>query len=292
MIEDYGGYPPVSAKATGVVLNPWYEFPSHVTQTSADSPSAPDDQHQITPSCRIDLEEQNLRLLFHNDAVVFVFTGAALEPRQLVNPIRYFLTYQTFINYNLISPVTIPLDTNMFDKVDHIPFKVERITRVEIERQHGDEIVKGFYHTGTEEQIEITADSIAQYLRIINPTIYYSIAFYLIGCENPRYFLIEFYKAVEAIKNGFGSENSFLASLRPYGVTKQGLKDFTKVCNDMRLAPLDIGRHAPMPNAPLYSVELRNLLVETRSRDVFESSTMFCRQVINAYTACLSQQAA
>jgi hypothetical protein len=291
-MEDYRGYPPISAKATGVIMNPWYELSDRVTLISTGSASTSDEQLQITPSCRVDLEERNLTLMFHNDAVIFVFTGTSLAPRHLVNPIRYFLTYQTFINYNLISPVVVPLDIHTFDEVDRIQFKVERITRVETERQEGDKLIKGFYHTGIEDQLEITAESIGQYLRVLNPTLYYSIAFYLIGCENPRYFLIEFYKAVEAIRNVFGTENGFLKSLRPYGVTKPKFKDFTKVCNDIRLAPLDIGRHAPMPDAPLYAVDLKNLLIETRSRDVFESSTIFCRQVIDAYVAFLIQQAA
>jgi hypothetical protein len=114
----------------------------------------------------------------------------------------------------------------------------------------------------------------------------------LIGCDNPRYFLIEFYKAVEVVTKVFGGEDEFLKSLKPYGVAKSKFKKFGKVCNDMRLAPLNIGRHAPMPGAPLYSVDLRNLLVDPRSRDACESSTVFCRHVIDAYIAFLIQQAA
>ena len=231
-------------------------------------------------------------LFFQNDEIVFVFTGDSLAPRYLVNPIRYFLTYQTFINYNLIGPATHLLDNSAFDEVDRIRFKVERIVRVETERQKRDRAIKRFYHTGKDEWLEIAVGSIAQYLRILNPTLYYALAFYLIGCDNPRYFLIEFYKAVEVIRLVFGSENEFLNSLRPHGVEKRKFKEFGKVCDDMRLAPLDIGRHAPMPGAPLYSVDLRNLLVEPRSREVLESSTVLCRQVIDAYMAFLIQQAA
>jgi len=35
------------------------------------------------------------------------------------------------------------------------------------------------------------------FIRVLNPTLYYAMAFYLVGCENRRYFLVEFYKAVE-----------------------------------------------------------------------------------------------
>jgi hypothetical protein len=292
MIKYQGGGPPVSIKATRTILNPWYKLPAHITVFGSDLPSASDERLEITPPCRVELEEQGLRLLFRNDEVVFVFTGGSLAPRYLINPILYFLTYQTFINYNLIGPVTNPIDASAFHEIERITFKVERIIRVEAERQDGGKVNKGFYHTGKDESLEIAAGSIAQYLRILNPTLYYSLSFYLIGCDNPRYFLIEFYKAVEVITNEFGSKDEFLKSLKSYGVTKRKFKDFGEVCNDMRLTPLDIGRHAPMPGAPLYSVDLRNLLVEPRSRDVLESSTVFCRKVIDAYMVFLIQRAA
>jgi len=292
MTEHHGGGHPISIKATGTILNPWYELPAHVTVVGVGSASVCSKGREITSPCRVELEELDLRLFFQNDEVVFVFTGDSLTPRYLVNPIRYFLTYQTFINYNLIGPATNRLDDSTFDEVDRIQFKVERIIRVETERQEGDKVIKRFYNTGKDEWLEIAVDSITQYLRVLDPTLYYALAVYLIGCDNPRYFLIEFYKAVEVITNLFGSDREFLKSLNPYGVTKSKFKEFGKVCNDMRLAPLDIGRHAPMPGAPLYSVDLRNLLVEPRSWEVLESSTVFCRQVIDAYMAFLIQQAA
>ena len=196
------------------------------------------------------------------------------------------------LNYNLFGPFLKPLDENALEEVDTIRFKVERIVRVEIERQEGEKIVRGFYQDGQEEWLEIPSDDLIQYLSVLNPALYYAVAFYLIGCENPRYFLVEFYKAVESVKHAFGNKKDFLQSLRPYGVMRKRYKEFTKVCNDMRLAPLDIGRHAPEPNAPLYTVDLRNLLVEPRSSEVFESATTFCRQVIDVYIEFLVHCAA
>jgi hypothetical protein len=102
--------------------------------------------------------------------------------------------------------------------------------------------------------------------------------------------LVEFYKAVESIRHTFDSESDFLQLLRPYGVTKGSYKRFTKECNDMLSAPLDIGRHAPKPDAPVYTVDLRNLLVDdTRSFKVFESATVLCRKVIDAYIEFLTK---
>jgi hypothetical protein len=290
MIEDRGGGPPISIKATRTIFNPWYTLPAHVTVIGPDAVSKRNDGLEITSPCRIELREHKLRLFFQNNEVIFVFTDNSLASRYLVNPIRDFLIYQTFINYNAIGPAINLSDESTFKEVDRIQFKVERIIRVELERQEGDKVIKGFYHTGHQDEfLEIVVDNIAQYLRVLNPALYYAQAFYLIGCDNPRYFLIEFYKAVESVSNVFKGEDDFLKSLKPYGVMKGKFKEFAKVCNDMRLAPLDIGRHAPMPNAQLYSVDLRDLLIEPRSREVLELSTVFCRQVIDAYRAYLTQ---
>jgi len=220
--------------------------------------------------------------------MAFFFTDRTLAPRYLVNPIRYFVTYRTFINYNLIGFVSDRPALGTIDEPDRVRFRVERIVTVESSDASGQWV----HHEGREAWLEVTRTSITDYLRVLNPTLYYALAFYLIGCENQRYFLVEFYKAVEAICNVFGSNDAFLDALKPFGVEKSRYKDFGRVSNDVRLAPLDIGRHAPEPGAPLYAVDLRNLLVEPRSREVLESSTVFCRQVIDAYIAFLVQNSA
>lgn len=267
--------------ATGTILNPWYWLPSHITKDGLDRPGT-SQRHEITSPCRVELQEQGLRLVFQDDKLFFIFTADSADPQYLVYPILYFLTYETFINYNIISPATNMLDASTFDVVDAIQFKIERFARDGKESRVKSEIA--------DEWPKVSVDSIIQYLRVINDTLYYALAYYLVGCDNPRYFLIEFFKAVEVIKNELGGKHEFLKKLEPYGVKRNEFNDFGKVCNDMRIAPLDIGRHAPMPGAPLFSVNLRHLLVEPRSREVFESSTIFCRQVIDAYMAFLIQK--
>ena len=221
--------------------------------------------------------------------MAFFFTGDTTAPRYLINPIQYFVTYRTFINYNAIGFAGTRPASGTLSEPDIVRFKVERIVRVEADDAAG--AGKLIHDEGGETWLELATASFAEYLRVLNPTLYYALAFYLIGCENPRYFLVEFYKSVEVITNAFGGQEALLDALKPHGVRRAEFKDFGKVSNDMRLAPLDIGRHAPMPGAPLYGVDLRNLLVEPRSRDVLESSTVFCRQVIDAYIAFLVQNA-
>ncbi len=225
-----------------------------------------DEAPEITPRSRIDLGELGISLCFHADEIVFDFSNAQDEARYFITPIQYFICYRTFINYNIMSVVGA-FDSATFPLVEAVEFR--RVESTEV----------------------ISQNAIASYLRVLNEPLHYAIAFYLIGCENLRYFLMEYYKAVEVIENELGGERQCLDVLGCHGVDRAAVKEFKAICNDMRRAPLDIGRHAPARNAPLYSVDLRNLLGQPKSRDVFERATLACRQVIDGYLKLLETSA-
>ncbi len=255
-----GAGPPIRISATGTITNPWHSLPPRVFQVT-DGIEREKESWKITQPCRVDLNEHCLSLFFQNDEIDFVFFGDSDAPRYLVDPLRHFLCYCTFINYNLIGFVARDFDPKAFQLADIISFKTA--------------------HSA----INVPASSLTDYLRCMDETLYYAIAFYLIGCKNPMYFLVEYYKAVEAIENRLGGERPCMDTLAPYGLDKDGYKKFKKTCNDTRQAPVAIGRHAPMPNAPLYTMDLQNLFSEPRSREIFEVSTRACRQVIDGYMA-------
>ena len=270
----------ISISGTTTILNPWHRLPAHVI--SVPGVKRDDNYVEITSPTRLELKSRALSILFRRNEVIFAAAGDSREPLYLVNPILYFLIYKTFVNYNAVG-YPRNMDETSYQPADCVRFNIERIVRVENKT--------GFHHAaGRPEVIELTLHELIRYTEVLNPALYYALAFYLIGCENPRYFLVEFYKAFEVIKNAFGGEHSLLKALEPYGVNRRSLKEFGQWCNDVRKAPLDIGRHAPVPGAPLWSIDLRNLLIEPRSREVFESSTLFCRQVIDAYIEYLSRQ--
>lgn len=276
------GGPPLSIGATGVILNPWY-YRTVIIGSSLDADST---QAPITPTCSVDLSSQGVELFFVRDQLMFFFTGAPTA-RFLVNPLRYFISYKSFINYNLIGVASERPTATALNASEALPFALEAIVEVDRPGPNGEQII---YHDTQPATLSLPVASIHEFLRVLNPTLYYAIAFYLTGCENHRYFLVEFYKAVEAIKNAFGSEDQLLRELEAHGVTRTDYKAFGKAANDMRLAPLDIGRHAPVPGAPVYTIDLRNILVEPRSRSAFESSTRLCRQVIDGYIGYLAAQ--
>src|SRR5262245_61203327 len=108
--------------------------------------------------------------------------------------------YSTFINYNLIWPVDDDFDPQAFPAAEGVDFK------------------------NSETTVHVSLSSILDYLRVLNYTLHYAIASYLIGCE--RYFLVEHYKAVEVIENCFGGERRCIDILTPFGVDKTTLKSF------------------------------------------------------------------
>jgi hypothetical protein len=283
---------PIGVKATGIITNPWYLFPSHTTVVNIGGPNPTEDPIEITPCCQVELPKHGIRMFFEHDCVAFVFIPDYPRSGYLVNPIRDFFAYKTFINYNLYGPFWPLSDDHRYAVVDVIRFGIKQLIRVETEWREGDAVVSGFYHDSKDTHIDLSVADLSQYLTILNRTLYYAIAFYLIGCENVRYFLVEYFKAVESIEHAFGGENKLLDQLKSFGVRKSDYKTFKGYCNDARSAPLDIARHAPEPDAPLYSVDLRNLLADPRSSQVFEFSTLACRQVIDSYIAFLKENSA
>jgi hypothetical protein len=285
----------IGVKASGVILNPWYALPPDVMMGLSfvdDAVSSLKGSPRITESCRLDLPSHGITLLFQNDEVIFLFTGDATAAQYLVNPICHFLVYHTFINYNLFGPSRLETDGIEFEAMDPVRFRVQRLVRVETAVQEGHEELTRIHYTGEEHVLELPWRLLDQFLQVLNPTVYYAIASYLVGCENRRYFLIEFYKAVEFIEDALGGEKGLLSTLVPYGISRSKVKDFKKMCNDQRIAPVDIARHAPVHDAAVYRVDLRYIFEAPRSREIFESATAVCRNVIDAYIAWLATRPA
>lgn len=258
----------VCIRATGTISNPWYQLPSA--------------SEEITPSCTLNLSTYNLNLFFNRDRIIFEF----LDDSPFNYALQYYLIYRTFVNYNQIWPSDSSSIAGTFDEVETVPFKLERIVRKERDEIIGGRPIHFFRFDGKEHYIEITRDEIPHFLEVIknDDTLYLALAYYLVGCDNQRYFLIEYYKAVEVIKNEFSNEKKFLEGLKPYGVKKKEYSEFKKICNSK---PYDIGRHAPKKGSPLYTFDIRNMLINKESSDVFEPVTEFCRKVIDAYLGFL-----
>jgi hypothetical protein len=95
-----------------------------------------------------------------------------------------------------------------------------------------------------------------------------AIVYYLLGCDQPQYFLIEYYKVLEVIENVFGGERNAIDALAPYGVVSAAFKAIKRYADDQQ-HPFNIGRHAPKKGVDLRYIDIRKLLEQPASREVF-----------------------
>ena len=173
--------------------------------------------------------EHDTRLDLFGGEVVLLFSGSRFIPLKIPDPqerfpyypLWYFIKYRSRVNYNIITAERLALDPNTLSTRTTVTFTLRRL--VEVTR---DELIAGerrqFRHYETKpHEISIDARELEDLLRLCTPQLYLAIAYYLIGCENPRYFLIEFFKAVEVIQNAFGGESKAIDALKEWGVVKR-----------------------------------------------------------------------
>jgi hypothetical protein len=275
--------PLASVEVSGAIFNPWYSL-TVINMTSSDGTSRGPDLN-VTPQCRVELP--NITLYFDPDRITFA--GDPQRSSRSVNPLLYFMGFRTFLRYNVFWPPS-SLDPAKYPATDCVPFSIERVIPVEtVETVDGKQVTL-LHHETKGETLQVSRGELSDFLRVLNPALYYALGYYLRGCENRAYLLVEYYKAVEAIRHVFGGEAPFLDALKPFGVVREEYKTFAKTSNDIEVAPLDIGRHAPKPDADVYEVDLRRMLVQPRSREVTEQATKLCRSVIDAYLRYLLAQ--
>ena len=165
----------------------------------------------IVGKSQLDLGNHGIRLYGQDDEIIFTFTDTSPAPRFKVNPIRYFLTYVSFMDWNIIGPLSSDVVKSDYVVMGSMTFKL-----LEDESQR---------------EIVVTRDQVVEFLDLLNPTLYNAMASYLIGCEFHRYFLIYYFKAAEIIENELGGERKLISTLSPYGVTATKYKEFKRLCN-------------------------------------------------------------
>jgi hypothetical protein len=236
---------------------------------------------------------QDTRLELFGGQVVLLFTGSKFIPLTIPEPqdrfpyypLWYFIKYRSRVNYNVVTPERLALDPASLSASTAVTFTVRRLVEVAREETVAGEIRRFLYHEAEAHGISIDVRELEGLLRFCTPQLYFAIAYYLIGCENPRYFLIEFFKAVEVIENAFGGESAAIDALREWGVVRAEFKKLKRYASEQQ-RPFDIGRHAPR-GEDLRVIDVRRLLDEPLSRTVFHESVAVTRQAIDAYFAYL-----
>lgn len=267
--------PRFSFESSSIISNPFY-----VEYYNSDYQS--DNYHikkgKIIELSKLSFPKYGILLVFDDKSITFCIDPQTKKEdigNILVEPLVRYLIFSTYRNYNIVGgPKFTHASLNEISETDRIKVKVGYISQIQ---QHKGSITKIIPSV-----LEIEKDSIENYLSVINRELYLAISYYLIGCQNIEYFLVEFYKSIEIIKNFFGKETLLNNGLKPMGFNLSEYKTLKRYGDDER-NPLNIGRHAPKKNAELTFIDIKRLLEEPKSKQVFEDSTRICRNIINKF---------
>jgi hypothetical protein len=266
----------ITVVASGSIMDPElvHEF---VQIWPRESPSA-NDPNVVEVDTRLDLFGGQV-VLFFSKARFLPFIP---EPRERFPYYHLwsFLNYRSRINYNILHP-ELMRQLPALEPAPEVVFSLSRLVRVEREEQLAGHTTRVWHYETVPAPVTITASEFEDLLRVCTFQLYLAMAYYLIGCEHPRYFLVEFYKAVEVIENALGGERKAIDALTPYGLVRADFKRLKRYANDA-LRPFDVGRHAPL-GTDLRVIDLRRLLEEPVSRQVFSEAASAARQAIDAY---------
>ncbi len=270
--------------ASSTIYNPYYIFPEGRV---AVYPPIPQSQEVIiVEPTRISLLNNNLTLLFH-DAKITFFSQPDIWNKltaYAVQPIQIFASFQTFIEYNLLGGPDRNSENLMAElsEAKTITFNLGKYVR----RERGEILLGRKQKVGWDEiepcTVELTRDHIEDFLRKINDHLYLAMVYFLRGCQHIEYFLFEYYKAIEAVKNYFTSEKEMTEALKPYGFRKRHFDDLKRYANDEQ-KPLSIGRHAPKKGIKLLTIDPKHIFEHQVSREIFEQSFTICREVIQTF---------
>lgn len=262
-------------------MNPHYELPTD--RIIKMYPHEEEKGTKIVKPCKLSLRKYGLILLFNDNRIIF-FTECNDTTIQKVNtifePLRYFIIYKSFMNYNIDSFLQKD-EASLINKVPEADTALFNLSQI-VKRQIEDNGSKRFYYDMEPCVLGLKRQDIEDFLAALNYDLYLSMCYYIMGSENPKYFLIEYYKCIEVIKNYFRSIKSMKEKLENYGFNTNDYKKLNRYANDER-KPLSIGRHAPKKNAQVFYIDVKHLVSEPGSRLVFEECERICRSMIDMF---------
>ena len=280
--------PQVFWKASGAIADPEIETNGMLLSTD---PSIGHQGPKVDPApTRIDLFGGRYVLLLKDDKLVLFLASEDINKFPYYT-FLYYLCYRSRVNYNIICPPLGIQFPEHLEPTGEIIFSMKKLVLVEREETISGQKEKFQHYESEPFAIQIAKSDIEQHFKKATRELHLAITYFLIGCEhhNLRYFLIEFYKAIEIIKLSFGTEAKLLETLKPYGLRSNDYKTLRQYANDQS-KPLDIGRHAPKPGTTILSIDIRRLLTEPLSKKVWTDSVRITRGAIDAYSAYLFDQ--
>jgi hypothetical protein len=182
-------------------------------------PHEPGEPRVVPIDTRLDVDVFNGKLVLYFSGARLVLFASEPHERFPLYELLYFLIYRSRVHYNIISPPTMGLELPNLEPNSEVTFSMKRRTKVECDETIGGKRCLVWNYETEPCTVTVTRQELEDLLTFWTPQLHFALAYYLRGCENPKYFLIEFYKAVESIENALGGEGKTIASLEPYGVT-------------------------------------------------------------------------
>jgi len=267
--------PKFSFTASSTIRNPYYVM---YYDTDFIFRRFQSEKIQIIEKCNLSLLKYGMSLIFDNNAVTFCIdpdSEVDEHGNPFVEPLLTYLKFATYLNYNMVAgPKIGKASISDLPCADEIIVNIGQITQSETNADLTTKIVPT--------KLEISKFKLEDFLSVIRWELYLAISYYLLGCQNIEYFLIEFYKSAEVIKNYFGNDKNFKKCIGPFGFNWKEYKRFKQVANDER-NPLNIGRHAPKKDTEMSIIDVKNLISEPKSKQLFENSTNLCRDLIDIF---------
>lgn len=287
--------------STDTINNPLYYFPPDRIGYFYQMGINPDSDKEkskstIVSPCKFMFPKYGIGLFFNDNSVTFLLQNDMTHKsgeNKFVYPILYFLSFKSFMNYKIFRGFSQPTTSTLLKnspETERISFNLGKILKKEHkDKQTG---IKSYSYNVEPYILSLEKKEIEYFLSVLNINLLMSIVYYLNGCETNKYFLIEFYKSIESIQNYFKGEKNMKNKLSPYGFKKDLYKKLRKYANDKKDFPLDIGRHAPVNNKNIFSVDIKRLLEEPKSKNIFEDSIFACQSGIESFIKYLQSNKA
>jgi hypothetical protein len=277
--------PTITIRANATIFNGEYCFP---TNGIADSDCRP-----IIETCKLTLQRLGVAVLFAKNAMtIFVEDEQRLREGKYrwLDHLVNFIVYRSRVDYrgycNYVADEARDFD-NCTEVIRVLTFNLERLNWEQGIKKVGERYVA----LGSEPcRLEIERAEFDEFHKLIDTTLAVAIAYFLVASENPQYFLVEYYKCFEVIKQELGGESAMFDALRPHGFSKKMFKTLTGDANAQRM-PIAFGRHTPKKGANIIGIDLRSLHSPTFQRELFDKSTSLCRAGIDAYVSYLLTRA-
>jgi hypothetical protein len=241
----------------------------------------------VTP-CKLTLPHLGAGIVFNGDAMtLFADEAKRAKNGYLLDHLVNFLIYSSRVNYCGYCNWLADTSLEGLEEVGRtIVFNLERDMSAQKGTSKGIGKVAGRFVCLDIEafQLEVAREPFDLFHDMMDMHLAYAIAFFLVGCANPTYFLVEFYKSMESIRYAFHDKKSMLDALVPYGLATKPYKAFTRAANDT-MQPLAFGRHAPRERS-VFGIDIRSLShPKTLQGRLFREAMQTNRACIDAYIA-------